>query len=810
MNRSTCAVLFTLLSAPALAAPFTPALNDSGQTQCYDGSAMVACTEANTGDSSPYPRQDGQFGRDAQATAGKLTKIGGGSAGFDFTKIANDGSKLPASATEWYCVRDNVTGLTWSVETASKRTWDEAKTYAASVNSSNRCGYTDWRLPGVTELHSITHSNKYNPSIDASYFPNTVSDYYYYWTSTSVASDPASAWVVAFDDGNVYYNFKANAYAVRVVRASQSYSFLSFIDNQDGTITQNGTGLVWSKCSIGQTYQNNTCTGTVSHLNGSDALKAAKNSSLAGKNDWRLPNPMELQSLVDYSVYSPAINRTFFPSTDNNYYWTSTSYAAPPDAWLVNFNVGNVYNHNKTNAYAVRVVRASQCFSLLSSFCSSDPAKTYTLLVTKLGTGTGTVTSNPAGINCGKTCSKDYNSGTSVTLTAAAATGSTFAGWGGSDCSGTGTCTVKMTAGKGVTATFTPASNLDFAVTNVSIRPAVPAANSTFTATVTIKNQGTVDGIVGTVGVWANQATAQNCGATPDKSVTVDTLAAGESTTVLIKGLAAGKVGAKTVRIFADSTCATLESNEDNNQVTQNYTVGPPLLPDFTVTRATLNPTSPSAKNSFRATVTVKNQGNAAGDGGYLDIWANQSIAQTCGSTGDNWVSVGTLAAGESKSFTLDQLPAGTAGTKTLRVFADSWCENKESNDTNNQFTMVYTVANRPDFIVTSVVFSPAAPTANGKFNATVTVKNQGTASGDAGSVDLWADAPTTQACGALGDNAATVGILTSGQSKTFSAIRFSAGAAGNKTFRAFVDSQCGTTESNDANNQSTKNYTIR
>ncbi len=82
---------------------------------------------------------------------------------------------------------------------------------------------------------------------------------------------------------------------------------------------------------------------------------------------------------------------------------------------------------------------------------------TYALTVGKSGTGSGTVTSSPAGINCGSDCAENYTSGTSVTLTAAAATGSTFAGWSGA-CSGTGTCTVSMTAARSVTATFNSVS----------------------------------------------------------------------------------------------------------------------------------------------------------------------------------------------------------------------------------------------------------------------------------------------------------------------------------------------------------------
>jgi ribosomal protein S16 len=77
----------------------------------------------------------------------------------------------------------------------------------------------------------------------------------------------------------------------------------------------------------------------------------------------------------------------------------------------------------------------------------------YTLSVSKTGTGSGTVTSSPAGISCGSTCSHAFNYNTSVVLTAAPAAGSKFSGWSGS-CTGTGTCTVIMSAAKSATANF--------------------------------------------------------------------------------------------------------------------------------------------------------------------------------------------------------------------------------------------------------------------------------------------------------------------------------------------------------------------
>jgi len=79
---------------------------------------------------------------------------------------------------------------------------------------------------------------------------------------------------------------------------------------------------------------------------------------------------------------------------------------------------------------------------------------TYTLTIIKDGVGTGTVSSNPTGIDCGSDCTEDYTYTTVVTLTAVADAGSTFTGWSGAGCSGTGDCIVTMDAAKSVTATF--------------------------------------------------------------------------------------------------------------------------------------------------------------------------------------------------------------------------------------------------------------------------------------------------------------------------------------------------------------------
>jgi hypothetical protein len=117
----------------------------------------------------------------------------------------------------------------------------------------------------------------------------------------------------------------------------------------------------------------------------------------------------------------------------------------------------------------------------------SGTVSTSTLVVSKAGAGSGTVTSNPAGINCGQACTADFPSSNSVTLTAVPLPGSTFAGWSGSNCGGTGTCVVSMNGNKTVTATF------NLAVT---------------TSTLTVTKAGAGSGTV------ASSPAGINCGAT--------------------------------------------------------------------------------------------------------------------------------------------------------------------------------------------------------------------------------------------------------------------------------------------------------
>jgi hypothetical protein len=77
------------------------------------------------------------------------------------------------------------------------------------------------------------------------------------------------------------------------------------------------------------------------------------------------------------------------------------------------------------------------------------------LTVSTTGTGDGSVTSSPAGIDCGATCQFSFVNGTTVTLTAIAAAGWTFTGWSDPTCQASTTCTVSLVAARSLTAFFT-------------------------------------------------------------------------------------------------------------------------------------------------------------------------------------------------------------------------------------------------------------------------------------------------------------------------------------------------------------------
>jgi PKD domain/Divergent InlB B-repeat domain len=122
-------------------------------------------------------------------------------------------------------------------------------------------------------------------------------------------------------------------------------------------------------------------------------------------------------------------------------------------------NPNHTYTATGTFNAVVKVTSGDQqvtCARTIS--VGTAPPTTFALSVAKAGTGAGTVTSSPSGINCGSACTQTFALGTNVALTASPSVGSVFAGWSGSGCSGSGECPITVDAAKSVTATFNLAS----------------------------------------------------------------------------------------------------------------------------------------------------------------------------------------------------------------------------------------------------------------------------------------------------------------------------------------------------------------
>lgn len=380
-------------------------LPDTGQTNCYDaGGAVIAC--AGTG-------QDGALILNPMS----YTDNGDGT------------------------ITDNNTGLMWQKQDDSTgRMWGDAGRYCTNLSLG---GHSDWRLPTVMELTSIVDYSGVSPTINTTYFPNTsASQNWQYWTSTTIPDFSWLAMSVSFNNGHTH---TSNDVAIasnydRCVRGMEvAISTGNGTDNGDGTVTDNVTGLIWQ---IGKGASINNYSGNI--YSWTYALSYCNKLRLGGHSDWRLPNIKEMES-VSYNHIGNLAG-----CVD---YWSSTTVAGSPGtAWIVETCepgvVGGVIGNtgdNKLSGNYVQCVRGGKSVSKVN----------YALSVTTAGTGSGIVTANSGKINWrGGAGKASYSSGTSVTLTATANSGSTFTSWSGCDSTSGNTCTVSMTAAKRVTAAF--------------------------------------------------------------------------------------------------------------------------------------------------------------------------------------------------------------------------------------------------------------------------------------------------------------------------------------------------------------------
>ncbi len=130
-----------------------------------------------------------------------------------------------------------------------------------------------------------------------------------------------------------------------------------FTDNGDGTVTDNLTGLMWSKNA--NLYNSlKTWQYAIDYVN---SLTLGSNGCGTSYTDWRLPNRFELESLLCLGNYGPALPTGHpFSNVQSNYYWSSTTHAEDTNhAWHVNMSSGNVFNSGKVTVSYVWPVRSA-------------------------------------------------------------------------------------------------------------------------------------------------------------------------------------------------------------------------------------------------------------------------------------------------------------------------------------------------------------------------------------------------------------------------------------------------------------------
>lgn len=137
---------------------------------------------------------------------------------------------------------------------------------------------------------------------------------------------------------------------------------IRFAAQNNGTIKDNKTGLVWKQCSEGLSGVG--CeVGNPTSYNWQDTIEHAKKvnvSGFAGFKDWRVPNDQELRSIVERHCYSPSINISFFPNTEASY-WTSSSIVNRENfAWSIHFDYGYPDWDFKQGKNYLRLVRAGK------------------------------------------------------------------------------------------------------------------------------------------------------------------------------------------------------------------------------------------------------------------------------------------------------------------------------------------------------------------------------------------------------------------------------------------------------------------
>lgn len=219
-----------------------------------------------------------------------------------------------------------------------------------------------------------------------------------------------------------------------------------------------------------------------------------------------------------------------------------------------------------------------------------------------------------------------------------------------------------------------------------------------------------------------------------------------------------------------------------------------------TLTVTAIPPTVTTAAPVAITSTSARGGGNATDAGG-----ATVTARGVC------WSATGTPTANDAKIVTGTGIGTFT-GTFSGLIPNTAYCvrayaTNSAGTGYGEPLAFATPAFSGPDFVVTSLVLSPALPAVGGKVMAAITVRNQGTATGKAGTLYVWLDKPAAAVAGETGDKSASVGTLKPGQVKTVRLALTAPKTRGAFTLRALVDAKQITAEAREDNNQASHDY---
>lgn len=336
-------------------------LPQTGQTRCYNSNGtVIPCT--GTG-------QDGELQRGVKWPKPRFV-------------VHRDGTVI-----------DRLTGLMWERIPSLKRVnWYDAFKRIDGLNKEKLGGYTDWRMPNMNELISLVNFGQGDQAVwlNSQKFIGVHKKFSLYWSSSSCISVIESnsyknAYCLLMRDGIVSGNEKINDHftvgpftfnffiiavrshtrgAISLPQTGQNKSYYPqddgalkfgvplpqkrFIINKNNTITDRLTGLIWELSPDKKLYNWDEAFKRIAYLN---------STKLSGYNDWRLPNILELKSLINLNTntHRYTIMQVFKNIDINSFFTSSHEVFYNKKVWTINL-ISPGINSNDKSYKGIRVI----------------------------------------------------------------------------------------------------------------------------------------------------------------------------------------------------------------------------------------------------------------------------------------------------------------------------------------------------------------------------------------------------------------------------------------------------------------------